>query len=186
MLWKNKALNLCNFCPRRVKIHLTRFIKPETAQTNGSTSKVFCNFLIWFDRVLLKLISFLLQSFACKPHPEIVPAWKERLGPFQESESQCSFFLQWPMRFDAVLHCVERSWHTIFCSWKGIFHCQLFTALSGNWRGENSYCLSALFSQRLSASVKVCHVCMDQENLVYLLPPLPVIMTQHFLWQERN
>lgn len=50
--------------------------------------------------------------------------------------------------------CIKKESHN-FCSWRGMLHCQLFDTLSGNWRGEISYCLSVIFSQRFStAAVK--------------------------------
>lgn len=45
--------------------------------------------------------------------------------------------------------CIMEECHN-FWGWRGILHSQLFPALPGSESGESSYCLSALFSWRLS------------------------------------
>ena len=194
MFWKKKALNLCNFFPGRVKIHLTSFSKLEAVRTNGSNLKsgpLFSN-MIWQGSPEVE--EFPAAEF-CKP--ETIPAWEERLGPFQKkSESQHSFFLHWPMQLDTVLCCVHIVNSHAFCIIGGITQLSQLkrdTSLSAVhstvWepgRGKQLLLECPHFPEIVSCCCKVCQACTAQENPTYLLLPFLLMITQPLLWQERN
>lgn len=157
MLWKNKALNLYNFFPRKARIHLTSFSKLGTVQTNGSNfrSRLLLSNKIWQGSPEVDFPASELANLILKPFQLEKKDWAHFRRSLNHSAPSlftdpCGLTLCYTA-YSVVKSrrfCIMEESHK-FCSWKGICHYQLFAALSGSWRGEISYCLGALFSQRL-------------------------------------